>query len=356
MYSPDDHRKSARLYNPQLPSLFHGPAEPPPQQDLDPSNLTDQPESFSPIFEEGENNSNTDSTDPTYPANNTNMDFSYPRMQNTPILDDHPGLDFDRDRMAPYEPFAVSPALANDFGALNPINYGNMGQHNTNTNSAGSSGSNSGNLSSSQGLALNHRSSQQKQPQSLNGSMGRTLNAMPSYGSSQYISGNYTGIKKWNDEDSQSSLGNSYQESTATTPSHIANKPQPVRAKSAHNLIEQRYRNKINDRFTALQMSVPTLRVIAKKAHKHRSGSVGSREEDEEDEEDMSSPPFDHDEDLEGLEPARKLNKGTILAKSIEYIKFLERKNERIKMEHRELVERARMMGIQLDESLLDGR
>lgn len=70
----------------------------------------------------------------------------------------------------------------------------------------------------------------------------------------------------------------------------------------------------------------------------------------------MSSPPFDHDEDLEGLEPARKLNKGTILAKSIEYIKFLERKNERIKMEHRELVERARMMGIQLDESLLDGR
>ena len=35
---------------------------------------------------------------------------------------------------------------------------------------------------------------------------------------------------------------------------------------------------------------------------------------------------MDDDIDLEGLEPARKLNKGTILAKSIEYIKFLELK------------------------------
>ena len=56
--------------------------------------------------------------------------------------------------------------------------------------------------------------------------------------------------------------------------------------------------------------------------------------------------------DLEGLEPARKLNKGTILAKSIEYIKFLEMKNERMKQEHDELVLKARMLGLVIDEDM----
>lgn len=116
------------------------------------------------------------------------------------------------------------------------------------------------------------------------------------------------------------------------------------RTKSAHNVIEQRYRNKINDKFTALQNAVPTLRVIARKKPRVRL------DDDEDEDEYYELPLLEREEDLEGLEPARKLNKGTILAKSVEYIKFLERKNNRMKVEHQHLVERARVLGVALDE------
>lgn len=140
-------------------------------------------------------------------------------------------------------------------------------------------------------------------------------------------------------------------ENEGHSPEKPASRRDRYRPKSAHNVIEQRYRNKINDKFTALQNLVPTLRVIAFRKTKHRDGE---REDDDSDEDDYL-PTSDHGENLEGLEPARKLNKGTILAKSIEYIKFLERKNDRIKLEHSQLLERARMLGIAVDESLLEG-
>lgn len=129
--------------------------------------------------------------------------------------------------------------------------------------------------------------------------------------------------------------------------------PRPAerpRAKSAHNVIEQRYRNKINDKFTALQNLVPTLRVLARKKSKGRS------DDEDDDEDDVFLADGTAAEDLEGLEPARKLNKGTILTKSVEYIKFLERKNDRMNAEWRELVERARMLGVVLDERMLNDR
>lgn len=129
--------------------------------------------------------------------------------------------------------------------------------------------------------------------------------------------------------------------------SSSAPKRDKPRTKSAHNVIEQRYRNKINDKFTTLQNSVPTLRVIARKKSRSRS------DDDDEEDEYYYLPPLGR-EDLEGLEPARKLNKGTILAKSVEYIKFLERKNDRMKLEHQQLVERARMLGIVLDDTTGD--
>lgn len=131
------------------------------------------------------------------------------------------------------------------------------------------------------------------------------------------------------------------------TPDHPRHAERP-RVKSAHNVIEQRYRNKINDKFTALQNLVPTLRVLARKKTK------GKSDEEDDDDEYEYSPDGATAEDLEGLEPARKLNKGTILTKSVEYIKFLERKNDRMKAEWRELVERARMLGVVLDELLLE--
>ncbi|CAN3372025.1 hypothetical protein DIRU0_B08152 [Diutina rugosa] len=125
--------------------------------------------------------------------------------------------------------------------------------------------------------------------------------------------------------------------------------PRP-RVKSAHNIIEQRYRNKINDKFNALQMSVPALRSCARRKAKKMSASArggrgGSYSDSDSDDCDGAG---SGDEDLEGLEPARKLNKGTILAKSVEYIKFLELKNERMKYEQQQLMAKAQMMGIDI--------
>lgn len=72
----------------------------------------------------------------------------------------------------------------------------------------------------------------------------------------------------------------------------------PVK-KTAHNMIEKRYRTNLNDKIAALRDSVPSLRVMAK----------GARGEDGE------------KEDLQGLTPAHKLNKATVLAKATEYIR-----------------------------------
>jgi hypothetical protein len=60
----------------------------------------------------------------------------------------------------------------------------------------------------------------------------------------------------------------------------------PVK-KTAHNMIEKRYRTNLNDKIAALRDSVPSLRVMAKSAR----GEDGEKE------------------DLEGLTPAHKLNK-----------------------------------------------
>lgn len=133
-------------------------------------------------------------------------------------------------------------------------------------------------------------------------------------------------------------------------PAGAKNRP---RVKSAHNIIEQRYRNKINDKFTALQMSVPSLRVATRRKKK----SLTDGDDDDDDESIFEFSPnskLDSAEDLEGLEPARKLNKGTILTKSIEYIKFLELKNSKMKQEHEELVMKAKLLGIEIDSDLLD--
>lgn len=152
------------------------------------------------------------------------------------------------------------------------------------------------------------------------------------------------------------------------------------RVKSAHNVIEQRYRNKINNKFNALQESVPTLKVLLlrKIQEKQRqllqrqngdldvsscngaASAAAAGDESLSDNDDINN--FDGMDllilddkeieqiDLEGLEPARKLNKGTILAKSIEYIKFLESKNDKLKQDNEALLEKAKMLGVDFDE------
>ncbi|RAL63510.1 hypothetical protein DID88_003930 [Monilinia fructigena] len=90
----------------------------------------------------------------------------------------------------------------------------------------------------------------------------------------------------------------------------------PVK-KTAHNMIEKRYRNNINDKIGELRDSVPSLRIMQKSA----------RGEDT----------ADDREGLQGLTPAHKLNKATILAKATEYIKHLEKRNSRLQDENNQM-------------------
>lgn len=78
----------------------------------------------------------------------------------------------------------------------------------------------------------------------------------------------------------------------------------PPQKKTSHNVIEKRYRNNLNDKITELRDCVPSLRAMSRP-----SGSEA-------------------DEDLDGLTPAHKLNKSTVMAKATEYIKHLEKRNK----------------------------
>ncbi|EPX72211.1 sterol regulatory element binding protein [Schizosaccharomyces octosporus yFS286] len=88
--------------------------------------------------------------------------------------------------------------------------------------------------------------------------------------------------------------------------------------KTSHNMIEKRYRTNLNDRICELRDAVPSLRAAAAL----RCGVTLEEEE------------------LHGLAPARKLNKGTILAKATEYIRHLESKSKQLAKENKRLSDR----------------
>lgn len=101
--------------------------------------------------------------------------------------------------------------------------------------------------------------------------------------------------------------------------------------KTAHNMIEKRYRTNLNDKIAALRDSVPALRVMV-----HRLERQGSDEAEDDYPE----------EDLGGLAPAHKLNKATILSKATEYIAHLEKKNKSLARENNQL--RNRVEGFEM--------
>ncbi|TLD05926.1 uncharacterized protein PgNI_08688 [Pyricularia grisea] len=94
---------------------------------------------------------------------------------------------------------------------------------------------------------------------------------------------------------------------------------QPVK-KTAHNMIEKRYRTNLNDKIAALRDSVPSLRIMSKSAR--GEDTTEDREE------------------LHGLTPAHKLNKATVLSKATEYIRHLEKRNNRLMSENESMQQR----------------
>ncbi|KAI1388009.1 uncharacterized protein F4822DRAFT_437767 [Hypoxylon trugodes] len=94
---------------------------------------------------------------------------------------------------------------------------------------------------------------------------------------------------------------------------------QPVK-KTAHNMIEKRYRTNLNDKIAALRDSVPSLRIMSKSAR--GEDTTEDREE------------------LHGLTPAHKLNKATVLSKATEYIRHLEKRNLRLVDENTQMQQR----------------
>ncbi|KAK7429395.1 hypothetical protein QQZ08_003987 [Neonectria magnoliae] len=101
--------------------------------------------------------------------------------------------------------------------------------------------------------------------------------------------------------------------------------------KTAHNMIEKRYRTNLNDKIAALRDSVPALRVMVHRLEQQAPEGV----EDELCE-----------EDLGGLAPAHKLNKATILSKATEYIAHLEKQNKGLARENNQL--RNRVEGFEM--------
>lgn len=92
--------------------------------------------------------------------------------------------------------------------------------------------------------------------------------------------------------------------------------------KRAHNVIEKRYRANLNDKIAELRDSVPSLRATSKSTN----GSIVD------------------DEDADGVTPASKLNKASILSKATDYIRHLEIRNKRLEDENTGLKNRLRQV------------
>ncbi|KAI9016433.1 hypothetical protein CLU79DRAFT_847614 [Phycomyces nitens] len=97
--------------------------------------------------------------------------------------------------------------------------------------------------------------------------------------------------------------------------------------KTAHNAIERRYRNNINDRIAELKNAVPAL--LHAKPKDTRTGKRAHRSIDDDDDDGEDSEEF-----LDGVAVATKLNKATILRKATEYILHLKKSGEDMKREN----------------------
>lgn len=130
------------------------------------------------------------------------------------------------------------------------------------------------------------------------------------------------------------------EESPSTT---AATKPALGPKKTAHNMIEKRYRTNLNDKIAALRDSVPALRVMVHRLE-HADDDVNNSANIMD--EIKAEAGLDMEDDLGGVTPAHKLNKATILSKATEYIAHLERKNRSLAKENSAL--RNRVEGFEM--------
>lgn len=127
------------------------------------------------------------------------------------------------------------------------------------------------------------------------------------------------------------------------SPSTTVSKPALGPKKTAHNMIEKRYRTNLNDKIAALRDSVPALRVMVHRLE-HADDEVNNSTNIMD--EIKAEAGLDIEDDLGGVTPAHKLNKATILSKATEYIAHLERKNRSLAKENSSL--RNRVEGFEM--------
>lgn len=119
-------------------------------------------------------------------------------------------------------------------------------------------------------------------------------------------------------------------------------KPAMGPKKTAHNMIEKRYRTNLNDKIAALRDSVPALRVMVHRLE-HTEEDAGTTNIMDDIKAEAGLEP---DDDIGGVTPAHKLNKATILSKATEYIAHLEQKNRALAKENSAL--RNRVEGFEM--------
>ncbi|KAK6202565.1 uncharacterized protein RJT21DRAFT_20471 [Scheffersomyces amazonensis] len=116
----------------------------------------------------------------------------------------------------------------------------------------------------------------------------------------------------YSESDDQKSLGNTGKPPKKSSKKASRVTKPKIKDKSSHNMIEKKYRTNINSKILTLRDAVPSLRIAAGK------GDISIA-------------------DLEGLTPASKLNKASVLTKATEYIKHLESKNEILRSQNIQL-------------------
>ncbi|KAI9257407.1 hypothetical protein BY458DRAFT_518848 [Sporodiniella umbellata] len=129
----------------------------------------------------------------------------------------------------------------------------------------------------------------------------------------------FSSMNQWNGFKGPLEDNKSWRKTTRQTNTRTISNPSLIHGpgkqlkKVAHNAIERRYRNNINDRIHELKNVVPAL-------YKAR---ICTQKDEEESASDSEM------EIVDGVEVAKKLNKATILKKATEYIQFLKTSNDK---------------------------